>query len=219
MSPDRPVTTHVRFVRHGEVADKHKGTFYGGAEADLSEHGLAASLVLAAELALDPPDHVHTSPLSRARILAEELARRAGCELTVLEAFRELDRGDWTHRTRDAVETDSPGAVARYLGDPEAGNAPGGERESELAARVWGAVDQIVSASPGERLVVVTHGHVIRVIMRRLLGWSAVDSLQRFVSYHTVLETVWLPDGSGRLLSLPPTDMPEALRDTPRARD
>jgi len=203
---------HVRFVRHGEVADKHCGTFYGGAEADLSEHGHAESLRLAALLAADPPDRVLTSPLSRARILAEELARLSGRQAEIVHAFRELDRGDWTHKERRLIEEESPGAIARYMADPEGAAAPGGETESELCDRVWSALDLAVAHASGGRLVVVSHAHVIRVVMRRVLGWEACESLHRFVPYHAVVEMELAPDGSGRLLGDVAGELPEALR-------
>jgi broad specificity phosphatase PhoE len=204
--------THVRFVRHGEVAEKHRGTFYGGAEADLSEHGHAESLRLAATLAVDVPDRVLTSPLTRARILAEELARLAGRQAEIVHAFRELDRGDWTHKQRTDIEQDSPGAIERYMADPEGAAAPGGETEDELCDRVYSALDLAVAHAPGGRLVVVSHAHVIRVVMRRLLDWSATESLHRFVPYHAVVEMELWSDGTGQLVGEVTGELPEALR-------
>ena len=210
---DGPVApTLVTSVRHGEVAAVHRPTFYGGAEAELSEAGLAASLGLARELAAWRPQRVVTSPLRRAWVLAEALAGHCGLDLHVDPAFVELDRGAWTHRHHRDVEAESPGAIARYKADPEGGNGPGGERESEICARVWGAVDALVAAAPGQRVVVVTHGHVIRVVMRRLLGWGASESLDRFMPYHARVETRLTPDGRGEVLRHPEPRAPEALR-------
>lgn len=202
----------VRLVRHGEVAAAHKGTFYGGAEVPLSEAGAAASLDLAARLAHEPPALVVSSPLSRALAVAEPLAGSVRCELLIDEGFRELDRGDWTHLHRDEVERRQPGAIAAYLADPEGAAAPGGERESQLAERVWGACDRLVRRAAGRPAVVVCHGHVIRVIMRRLLGWDGPGSLRHFVPYHAVVRAELSADGTGRLLSNPESVLPEALR-------
>ncbi|MFT7462441.1 MAG: broad specificity phosphatase PhoE [Pseudohongiellaceae bacterium] len=205
--------THVRLVRHGEVAAAHHGTFYGGAEVPLSAAGQDASLRLATRLAeQDPPDWVASSPLSRALAVAEPLAAALGVEVRVDEGFRELDRGDWTHMHRDAVEAAYPGAIARYLADPDKGAAPGGETEAAFSRRVWGAMDRLVAAAAGRKVVLLSHGHVIRVILRRIQGIDPVQSLQHFVPYHGVVDTAMGPDGSGRLLTLPPSVIPEALR-------
>ena len=203
------VSSILRHIRHGRVRGVYS---IGDAEAELSEAGLAASLGLARELAAWRPQRVVTSPLRRAWVLAEALAGHCGLDLHVDPAFVELDRGAWTHRHHRDVEAESPGAIARYKADPEGGNGPGGERESEICARVWGAVDALVAATPGQRVVVVTHGHVIRVVMRRLLGWGASESLDRFMPYHARVETRLTPDGRGEVLRHPEPRAPEALR-------
>lgn len=169
-------------------------------------------MALAWELAQRPADRVVSSPLSRARHLAEPLARHLGLTLEIEEGFRELDRGDWTFRGRDEVEAQTPGAVARYLADPEDGAAPGGERESTFTRRVWSSLDRVVASSPGASVVIVSHGHVIRAVMRRLAGWDAATSLTHFVPYHGIVEASLAPDGGGEVLSAPEGMLPPALR-------
>ncbi len=209
---DSPATP-VRLVRHGEVEAVHRGTFYGGAEVPLSPEGLAASTVLAQRLAADnPPEWVASSPLSRALAVAEPLASALGTEVHIDEGFRELDRGDWTHLHKDTIEAEFPGAIARYLADPDSGAAPGGETETSFCARVWAATDRLVAEAAGRDVLLVSHGHVIRVILRRIQGLSAVQSLKHFVPYHGMVATSLAADGSGRLLTLPPSVIPEALR-------
>jgi broad specificity phosphatase PhoE len=206
------LTCPVRLVRHGEVEAVHKGTLYGGAEVPLSAAGLAASQQLALTLARDdPPELIMSSPLSRARAVAEPLAAALGTDCLIDERFAELDRGDWTHLHRDELEARDPGAIARYLADPDGGAAPGGETESAFSARVWEATDQLVTRAAGRSVVLVSHGHVIRVILRRVLDWDAIESLQHFVPYHAVVRTTLASDGSGQLHSSPESVLPEAL--------
>jgi len=212
---DSTLPMRLRLVRHGEVAAAHKGTFYGGAEVPLSEHGHAASLELAEQLAhgADAPQIVVSSPLSRARVLAERLAELCAVPLEIDAAFLELDRGAWTHVSRDELEQREPGAIAAYLDDPEHGNGPGGERESQLCTRVWAAIDGLAAAHAGRHVVVVCHGHVIRSIMRRWLGWTPRESVRRFVPYHAVVDAESWADGRGRITASPTLELPDALRD------
>ena len=186
------------------MAAEHQGRLYGGADVPLSAAGLAASRALAPALAAGPLDAVCSSPLQRARLLAEDIAARARVPLLVEAAFRELDRGEWTGLSQDELEARSPGALARYTADPEAGAAPGGERESQLAARVWEALLQLVAPRPGQRLVLVAHAHVLRVITARLAGWSAAESMRHFLPPLGTLAVSLAPDGRGELLAPPP---------------
>lgn len=206
--------THVLLIRHGEVAEEHKDTFYGGAEVALSEDGEIGSPLLAAKLVerYDPPDAIWSSPLSRTLAVAEPLAAIAGLEVILEPAFLELDRGSWTHLTHTQIEQQWPGAIAAYLADPENNNAPGGERESVFAARVHAAFDRAVAANPTERVVIVAHGHVIRVIMMRAMGWDVATSFQKFVPYHGVVEMRARPGGISEVIEAPEGVAPRALQ-------
>ncbi len=206
------MSTLVRLVRHAEVAAPHQGRLYGDADVPLSADGRAASRTLARQLAAEGADRVWSSPLSRALVLAEAVAQAAGAPLVVEPDLRELHRGSWAHHSREELEAASPGALARYAADLEHGNAPDGERESQLRARVDAALARLLAAGAGGRVVVVTHAHVIRVVMRRLLGWSAQDSLGRFVPYLGVVDVALEPDGRGAVLAAPPGILGHPLR-------
>lgn len=207
--------TRLRLVRHGEVAAAHHGTFYGGADVPLSEEGARLSVELAGKLAARRPDLVVSSPLARARAVADPLAELCGLKVRVEADLRELDRGEWTHLSTAEVERRSPGAVAAYRADPEGGAAPGGETEGQLCARVWPVFDALAGELPGADVVAVAHGHVIRAVLRRLKGWTAARSLELFVPYHAVVELLLRPDGSGEVLHLPAGELPAALADAP----
>lgn len=202
---------HLRLVRHGEVAVPHQGTFYGGLDVPLSDEGRRQSLLAAEALAADPPDAVWSSPLQRAAFLAQRLSALTGARLHLHPGLRELDRGAWTGLSKADVERNSPGAVAAYLADPEAHAAPGGERESQICARVGEALDELADREAGRRVVLVAHAHVLRVSLRRLLGWDAPASLQRFVPLLGVVEARLLPGGRGEVLALPPGLSQDAL--------
>ena len=200
-APGEPA--RVRLVRHGQVAPEYHGRFYGALDVPLSDEGRRSSLEAAARLALDPPDVVLSSPLQRAALLAGALAQATGAPLVLVPEFHELDRGSWTGRDRDEIEAEHPGAIAGYVADPEHGNGAGGERESELVARVWGALDPLLERHAGRDLVLVAHAHVLRVILRRLLGWSPSESMHHFAPLLGVVEARLAPGGLGELVSAP----------------
>jgi broad specificity phosphatase PhoE len=201
----------LRLVRHGEVAVPHRATLYGQLDVPLSAEGLAASLALAPRLAAGAPALILSSPLQRARLLAEAVAAACGAPLEIETDFRELDRGAWAGRAREAIEAESPGSLARYTADPEAGAAPGGERESVLAARVWGALLPRLAAHAGQRLLLVAHAHVLRVIMARVAGWGPSESLKHFAPPLGVVDLVLAADGGGRIVEAPEGLSQEAI--------
>jgi len=186
------------------VAVEHRGRLYGGADVPLSDEGRAASLALAPALAKGALDAVYSSPLQRARFLAEEVARLSQAPLVLEPAFRELDRGEWTGLSQAELEARSPGALARYTADPEAGAAPGGETESQLGSRVWDALQAAATERAGQRVLLVAHAHVTRVIMARLAGWTPAESMQHFLPPLGTMDVELLADGHGRLLAPPP---------------
>ncbi|MDG2147918.1 MAG: histidine phosphatase family protein [Planctomycetota bacterium] len=210
--------THVLLVRHGEVAAEHQDTFYGSAEVALSEDGEIGSPLLAAKIVekYDQPDAVWSSPLSRTLALAEPLAAIAGLEVEIEPGLLELDRGSWTHLSHTQLEEQSPGAIAAYLEDPETGNAPGGETESAFSKRVYEAFDRAVATNPGELIVIVAHGHVIRVLMMRAKGWDVATSFKHFVPYHSIVEMRAQPGGPSEVIAAPEGSQPRALRFTQR---
>lgn len=193
--------THLRLVRHGEVAAPHQGCFYAQLDVPLSPEGLAASLALAPELAHPGTVCVYSSPLSRARVLAQAAAQACGAPLVVEPAFAELDRGRWTGRPRAEIEAETPGAVAAYVADPERGAAPGGERESQLVARVWPALEALVARHAGRHVLLVAHAHVTRVIMARIAGWSPAESMQHFLPLLGVADLELQGGGAGAAAS------------------
>jgi len=194
----------LRLVRHAEVVSEHRGRLYGGSDVPLSPEGLAAGRALAPALAAAPLDAVLSSPLQRARLLAQEVAALAGVPLLVEPGFRELDRGRWTGLSPAELEARSPGALARYTADPERCGAPEGERESQLSARVWAALQRIADERPGQHLLLVAHAHVLRVIMARLAGWTAAQSMQHFLPKLGVIDARLDGAGRGELLAVPP---------------
>ncbi|HTE05025.1 MAG TPA: histidine phosphatase family protein [Planctomycetota bacterium] len=211
-SPHRPPAPLARapeggallvLVRHAEVAAAHHGTLYGGAEVPLSAAGLAASAELAERLAQQEFAAVASSPLERALALARRVAELASLPLQVEPGLRELDRGSWTFRSKAELERESPGALRRYAEDPEHGNAPGGERESALRARVLDALDRIAAGHAGRRVLVVAHAHVIRVAMARACGWTPAQSLRHIVPHLGVVELALVPPGPGVVLCAP----------------
>jgi probable phosphoglycerate mutase len=165
--------TFVWLLRHPEVREDWRARAYGSLDAPLGDSGLEQAERVGAWYAELGPARVVASPLSRARVLAEHIAARAGRALALDERLRELDRGRWQGRRRDELESAEPDGVRAYHDDPWNWRGHGGETDADIHARAWPALSTALEhaaefgAAP---LVLVTHYNVARVLCARALG-------------------------------------------------
>lgn len=154
--------SRVVLIRHGESAS-NAGGWLSGQETcgGLTDLGVVQAEALRDRLAADPslrPDRVMVSTMRRAVHTAEIVAEPAGLDV---EQY-----GDLIERTSGEAEgltiaeyTDKYG-VAPWT-DWTNPLSPGGESGAEFSARVWAALDRVVTEARGETVWVICHGGVI----------------------------------------------------------
>ncbi|MBB4837350.1 alpha-ribazole phosphatase [Sphingomonas kyeonggiensis] len=153
-----PWTLHL--LRHGAPA--LPGRLMGRTDCGSTPEGIAACVARAAGLDIE---HIVSSDLQRARHAAAAIADAGRIWPAIDPRWRELDFGAWDGLAPDEVES---GAMLRFWEDPDANPPPGGERWSELVARVSAA---IAALEPSPTLV-VTHGGAIRAALHLLCGFG-----------------------------------------------
>src|SRR5215213_10090405 len=153
-------------VRHGESTWNARGRWQGWADPPLSDLGRAQSE--AAAPAAAPVDAVVSSDLQRALQTAELMAAVldiAPERVQVEPGLRERDVGDFTGLTRAEIEQRWPGVLSNVAAsiarDPHFG-----ESIQQLAARVDAALARLAASFAGQRVLVVTHGGVVRNLER-----------------------------------------------------
>lgn len=109
---------------------------------------------------------------------AEELAQRQGIELELENDLRELHFGAWEGRSAAALMDGHSEALGRFWADPYAFTPPGGEPLSEFEARVLAAQRRLRQRHAGRRVLLVTHGGVIRLLLARARGLPREHLLQ-----------------------------------------
>lgn len=167
-------------VRHGETEWSRSGQHTSWTDLPLTEHGEEQARSLTPLLAGRTFALTLTSPLGRARRTAE-LAGVTGAEPE--PDLREWDYGGYEgittvdiHRTRPEWDLWTDGAVPGPEGHP--GESP--EQIGARVDRVLARVEKALEADSSDVLL-VAHGHVLRVLTARRLG---------------------LPPGEGRLFQL-----------------
>ena len=188
-----PPTT-VLLARHGESEWHFQGRWQGHADRPLTELGNRQAAALAHQLADAALDAVYTSDLRRAWETAAPVAERHGLPLHRLRALREVDVGSWAGLTRDEVAARFPAEYSRWLDGGAGWND--GESYEHMAARVVPAVTDIASRHAGGRILVVSHGGVIRALHAAALEVDmATLRLRRSVSANAEVTAILVDHG------------------------
>jgi probable phosphoglycerate mutase len=115
------------------------------------------------------PSAVVSSPLSRCRATAREIAKAlAGPPVRTDPDLTECDFGEWEGLTFAEVRAGWPDAVAEWLASPAVA-PPGGESFDQVTVRVNRAVEHVLEGNAGQTVVVVSHVTPIKLILRDAL--------------------------------------------------
>lgn len=166
----------IHLVRHGQTIMNAQVRFRGRLNIPLNEVGRAEAQAAARALVGSGLVAVYTSPLGRAREVAEAIAVKNG-----IGGVREqpdlinLDYGAWEGLTKEESAAVDPVAWAAYTRDPEAAVCPEGEAVCDAADRVIAALRAIAAKHPGQSVAAVSHGVMLRLAVLRVAGASGAD--------------------------------------------
>jgi broad specificity phosphatase PhoE len=155
--------TELLLVRHGETDWNAARRWQGRDDPPLNDSGRRQAEELAAEIEGERIDAVYASDLRRALETAEIVAATFALPVRALEGLREIDVGSWSGLTREELETRFPEQLARHVESWGTGWEDG-ETPEELSERVLTAVREITTEHPKGRVLVVTHGGVLRAL-------------------------------------------------------
>jgi broad specificity phosphatase PhoE len=151
-------------IRHAQSTMNAEGLWQGQADPPLSDQGRQQAEALGKRLAGDSLSVLVASDLRRARETAEITARQLGIATGLEPGLRELDVGAWSGLAREEIARRWPGEFARFrTGDLDV-RVGGGETRRELRARVLAALRSLQERYRDERIGVVTHLGVIRML-------------------------------------------------------
>lgn len=171
------MTTTVFFVRHGSH-DRLGRVLCGRMDGvSLSERGLAEARETGARLAREELSALYSSPMTRTRETAEVLSAAAGLPVETCEDLTEVDYGDWTGATFDALADDPRWAT--WNAARGVTGTPGGESLIEVQVRMRRFVDEARARHPDQRIAAVSHGDPIKAILAHAMG-VPLDNLGRF---------------------------------------
>jgi probable phosphoglycerate mutase len=165
--------TRLLLVRHGATDATEEGRFSGASGAELSERGRWQVERLGERLEQQNISHVYSSPLSRALDTARIISLHCKLEPLTRDGLREISHGHWEGMKRDAVEREYPDEYAAWEADPFTFAPSGGESGVAVLARALPVIREIVTAHPGQQILVVSHKATLRLLLSSLLGFDA----------------------------------------------
>jgi probable phosphoglycerate mutase len=209
-------TKHARLLlaRHGQTIWHHPNRYAGRTDVELTERGLLEAQALARRAERERPDLIVCSPLLRAVETARPVAEACGLELIVDERLREVDFGEWEGKTLKEIRATDPVAAKRFEADPVEHGFPGGEPLPEAARRALEALRELDAEHPGEKVLVVMHNTLIRLVLCSLLEIPLKDYRRRFPNMVNVAITeVRLNERSGALYTFNDSEHLRELKD------
>ena len=183
--------TEIILIRHGETEWNSQKRMQGHSNSDLSEVGMGQIQALGELMKNVSFDHIYSSDSLRTSQTAEAITQYSGHTLQFDQRIREKNLGVFEGLTSTEAKERHPEvyrlfktAGANYVIDE-------GESTQQLLERALEFIEEIRLRHPQERVVMVTHGGVVRVLMKHALGLS-IDAPTRFIIKNTgIFGLIW----------------------------
>lgn len=155
--------TTVILIRHGETIWNREGRIQGQTDISLSKKGIKEAKTLAERIRDFDIDHVYTSKLKRAIHTSEIALEGTKLSLTKDKGLNERHYGEYEGQTWKEVEEKTSAPHTSLIEEIK-----NGESKQEFTKRVLQTFKRIIVRHKGETILIVSHGGVMRVLIRYL---------------------------------------------------
>jgi probable phosphoglycerate mutase len=156
----------------------------------LNEEGLAQAAALGERLAQTTLAALYASPLERTVETAEAIAKHhPNLAIQRLEAVGEVRYGEWQGEKLSKLRHEALWQTVQIY--PSRAHFPGGEAIRQAQARAVDALETLVARHTNQRIAVVSHSDMIKLIIAHYLGMH-VDFYQRLEISPASLSILWL---------------------------
>jgi alpha-ribazole phosphatase len=152
------MTVSLELLRHGDTGQR---SYRGQLDDALSEQGWAQ---LRTAVQGREWDSIVSSSLQRCAAFAQELAVARKLPWRLDARLAEYHFGEWQGVPIERIAEEQGDALARFWADPVACPPPGAETFEAFRDRLSAALDDIATQAKGQRVLVITHGGVIRLL-------------------------------------------------------
>ncbi|MGB9667084.1 MAG: histidine phosphatase family protein [Candidatus Cryosericum sp.] len=159
----------VYLVRHAETTWNAENRVQGVLDLPLSPTGIIQTQKTVALLSGTSFDVIFSSPLARARAIAEPVSHNLGMSTECVPDLREIAFGDWEGHTWNELTALYPETLAAWERHLPDARPDGGESLAEAGVRAT-KVRTLFESDAGQLLLAVAHGGFNRVLICTLLG-------------------------------------------------
>lgn len=163
-------------IRHGSTDTLDERIAGWATGVHLNQRGRSEVAALSRRLEGCGARYVYTSPLERTRETAAPLAELLECPLVEQEELGELQFGSWTNQRFSELEGDEH--WRRFNTFRSGTRLPGGDSFLAVQARAVNILLELRARHPDERILIVSHGDVIKAALMHFLG-IAIDMCHR----------------------------------------
>mmetsp|Transcript_14198 Transcript_14198/g.48685 ORF Transcript_14198/g.48685 Transcript_14198/m.48685 type:complete len:272 (-) Transcript_14198:92-907(-) len=163
----------ILLVRHGQTEWNVQGRYQGHMDSPLTARGRQEAQLLGKRLKESNKmiDNVFSSDLERARDTAKIISAEIGIDTIHTDTkLRERGFGIFEGLTREEVKSRYPEEMSTFAKMDLDYKVPGGDSRREVLDRTMQCLQDVAQNHPGKVSLVVTHGAVISLLMRWMLG-------------------------------------------------
>lgn len=187
------MTTNLYLIRHGEAYSNVEAVI-GGMRGDrgLTERGIAQAEALGRRLSAGEiaADVLYASTLPRARMTAQYVSEALKLPINWDDELHELRPGDADGMSVEAARERFP-SFERFMLEPFAPIAPGGESWGSFQARTSAALERLILRHQDQTIVLVAHGGTIEMSFLYLLELAPQARLRSAFHVRNTAITHW----------------------------
>lgn len=160
-------------IRHGETDYNKEGKYCGFTDITLNGKGILQVFELQKKIKDISPDIIFSSSHKRALQTAEILFPQKKIELA--DELKELNFGLWEGLNYQEIQQEYEELYNIWLSDFYKYTPPKGERMEDFEKRTIDFLNEVICNYNGKKIVFVTHGGTIKVLIRYLLNKNSQD--------------------------------------------
>lgn len=159
------------FIRHGRTIWNEQGLMQGSGNSNLTEEGIQGAVLTGKALKDIPFSVVYTSCLQRTIDTAKHILAERKIPLFQHQGLNEHSFGSW--EGQEIAKIRELDEFQQMINAPEQYQAlsNGGETWEQLATRAMNAIQDIIQIHHQGNILVVSHGHTLRLLLSLLSGY------------------------------------------------
>ena len=152
------------YIRHGETENNSRKIYTGWKDVELNKKGMQQAHDLGIRFKGMGVDLIISSPLLRAKQTADIINNYIGKDIMIDDRFKEVDLGTYEGLTKkqisEIIQTKYKNNNLAFYND----NSTWGENAGAVNKRVYKGLDDIKNKYSDKKILLITHGFIIRVI-------------------------------------------------------